>query len=342
MSDIVVATFSSAKYSQYFNRKFLTTAKEELCLAKYAEKEQLPKEAGTLTMRMFKRSIGTASTVTEVTTEGQALTANNATITPKDVVLKQYYDMSKISTRANLIEIFSNIEKETARQGEAAAAFVETQLRDAIRDTNGNGGAQTANRFYAQGAASFAALNTAGYTSGKLICKDVKTLVTCLKDNKAPKLKLTSEDGKLSWEGYIVVVSVKGASDLQDDPDWKGLCQHSRPELIQKGEVGQWAGAKIIETTLPFIEDGGGTENTYVAAPSAGRTIHVALGFGKEAFGAADLATAGSAMAPKVVVLDKRDKSDPINQWIMIVWDAYFGKLVLDQAWVAIMKHVVA
>lgn len=340
MSDIVFSTFSSAKYAQYFNKKFLTTALEDLCLAQFADKQELPKNAGSLTMRVFKRSKASGSTVTAITTEGQNLTANNATLIPKDVTLGQYYDMSRISRRATLTEIFDNIEKETARQGEAAAQFVEMQLRNAIRDTNGNGGAQTANRLYAQGAANFAALNTAGYTNGKLTCKDVKRMVTRLKNTLTPKLKLTSSDGKLSWKGYIVVVSHDQASDLQDDPDWKLLAQHSRPELLQTGEIGQMSGAKILETSLPFIEDGAGTEDVYVATPAATHIVHVALAFGQEAFAAADLATAGSAMAPNVVVLDKADKSDPANQWIYLVWNAYFGQLVLDQSWVCICKSI--
>ena len=341
MASIVFSTFSSDKYAQYFNRKFLTTALEDLCLARYADKQTLPAQAGSLTMRLFKRSKASGATVTQVTTEGQGLSANNSTLIPQDVALAEYYDMSQISRRANLTEIFNNIEKETLRQGEAAAQFVEMQLRNAIRAPAGtNGGAQAANRLYAQGAASFAALNTAGVTNGKLTCKDVKRMVTRLKNTLTPKLKLTSADGKLSWKGYIVVVSHDQASDLQDDADWKLLCQHTHPELMQEGEVGQWAGAKIIETSLPFIEDGGGTEDTYVASPSAGQIVHVALAFGQEAFAAADLATAGSAMAPKVKVLDQPDKSDPINQWILVVWSAYFGQLVLDPSWVCIMKSV--
>ena len=345
MANIVFSTFSSDKYAQYFNKKFLTTALEDLCLAKYADKQTLPAQAGSLTMRMFKRSKASASTVTQVTTEGQSVAYNNSTLQPVDVVLNEYYDASQISRRANLAEIFNNIEKETLRQGEAAAQFVEVQLRNAIcatynpANTVGNG-AITANRLYAQGAANLAALNTAGTTNGKLTCKDVKRMVTRLKNSLAPKLKLSSMDGKLHWQGYIVVVSHSQASDLQDDPDWKLLCQHTHPELMQTGEVGQWAGAKIIETSLPFIIDGGGTDDVYVANPSLGQIVHTAVAFGQEAFAAADLATAGSAMAPKVKVLDQPDKSDPLNQWVIVCWDAYFGQLVLDPNWVVLMKSV--
>lgn len=341
MATVNFSTNSNAKYAQYLNKKFLTTALESLVLADYAVKNQLPKEAGTLTMRLFKRSKASASTVTQVTTEGQSVTYNNSTITNVDVPLNQFYDASQITRRANVTEIFSNIDNETNRQSEAAANWVETQLRNAIVAAPGSGGAQAGNRIYAQGAASFSALNTAGYTTGKFTCADIRRLVTVLKKNLTPKVSISTPDAKMSWKGYIVVVSPDMNDSLQQDPDWKLLAQHSVPALMQKGEIGMIYGAKVIETTLPFIEDGAGTENTYVASPSANHIVHTALAFGQEGFGCADLASYTSPLAPKVTVLDKADKSDPINQYIAVVWDAYFGQAVLDPSWVAICKAIV-
>ena len=341
MSDIVIATNANTKLAQYLNKKFLTTAQDNICLAKYATPSELPSQAGSLTMRMFKRRKGDASRVQTVTTEGQAITFANTVIDYVDVALVQYADASRISARLQKVEIFNNVDKETAAQGEAASAYFDNQLRNAIIDPASG----SSKRIYAQGAASFAALNTAGYTTGKLTCKDIKRLVTSLKNsptNPAKPLKLTSDDGKLSWSGFIVLVSEDQSSDLQDDPDWKLLCQHSHPELMQKGEIGQWAGAKILTTNLPFQEDGAGMENTYVGTVTSGHNvIHTAIAFGDEGFGASDLATGGNWMSPSVQVLDKADKSDVINQWIILAWTAYFGCKVLDRQWVAICKSVI-
>ena len=341
MSNIIVSTNANTKLAVYLNKQFLTTAQDNLVLAKYATPGTLSKEVGTLTSRLFKRRKGDASRVQTITNEGDALTFNNTIIDYVDVPLVQYADGSKISSRLQKIEIFNNIDKETAAQGEAAAAFFDNQLRNAIIDPT----AGASNRLYAQSAASFAALNTAGYTTGKITCKDIKRMVTKLKNsptNPAKPLKLTSSDGKLWWMGFIVLVSEDQASDLQDDPDWKLLCQHTHPELMQKGEVGQWAGAKILTMNLPFVEDGAGTENTYVQSPASGHNIiHTAIAFGDEGFGASDLATGGSWNSPMVNVLDKADKSDVLNQWIILAWTAYFGCKVLDRQWVAICKSVI-
>jgi N4-gp56 family major capsid protein len=92
-----------------------------------------------------------------------------------------------------------------------------------------------------------------------------------------------------------------------------------------------------VEHTNPFQEDE--TEGTYAATFSGAGTnttghIFTTQVLGRGAFGMAKMnALGGNPLKPQVIINDKPDKVDPLNQFITAGWKSYAGAVVLNPAW---------
>jgi N4-gp56 family major capsid protein len=78
---------------------------------------------------------------------------------------------------------------------------------------------------------------------------------------------------------------------------------------------------------------------------NASGTVFTNLYIGDDAFGTLlinDKTAGSSPAAPKVVVLDKPDKSDPYNQRIVGAWKAYYGSILKITSDASDVPHVVA
>ncbi|HEY4360331.1 MAG TPA: N4-gp56 family major capsid protein [Bryobacteraceae bacterium] len=313
MGDVKVATHATSNLPYYLNKKFLETVIQDVVLPKYGDKSDLPLEEGTDTIRFHKRAAASAGSFKKLA-EGQTnLEYTNTTLTPVDVKLDEYYDAARVSRRQKQLSIFRAMDKENDRMIEAATLFADKMVRDELV-----GNVDTNNKFYAQNGANFAALST--YSAGRAIVADIDRIATQLKDTRAPKFS----DGN-----YVGVISPRQGRDFRKDPDWKQLVTYSEPMRMTKGYVGTLFGVNIVEATQPFKQSA--AEGTY---DDAG-TIHTGLFFGKGAFGVADLEGQGTPKAPQVNVLDKADKSDPANAWIIAVHMLWFATKTLDATWVS-------
>jgi len=313
MGDVKVATHATTNLPYYLNKKFLETVKEKVVLPQYGEKSDLPQNEGTDTIRFHKRAPATGATVQKLA-EGQTnLVYNNTTLVPTDVKLEKYYDAARVSRRQKQLSIFRAMDLESDRMSEAAALFADAMCRDKIVAK-----VDASNKFYAQSGANYAAIS--GYSAGRGILADIDRVGTQLKDKRAP----TFSNGN-----YVGIVSPKQGRDFRKDTDWKNLVSYSEPMRMVKGYVGTVFGVDIIEATQPFKQSA--AEGIF---DDAG-TIHTAIFLGKGAFGVPDLEGEGTPKAPQVNFLDKPDKSDPANEWIVAVHTMWFATEALDTTWMA-------
>jgi N4-gp56 family major capsid protein len=103
------------------------------------------------------------------------------------------------------------------------------------------------------------------------------------------------------------------------------------------GEIGMWYGVRIIQTTAPWTEAGtDGTEGTFGTGGTGG-TIYSSIITGSQAYGTPIMA-GQSPYDPAIIINDKPDKSDPLNQFITAGWKAYYAAGVLDSSWFVVNR----
>ncbi len=301
----------------YFNKKLLQTVTEMLQMQKLCTQYPMPKNKGTMAMKMFKRAKAEADSVKELTEGTPDNNWSRTNLTGIDVQIKQYGEKSKISDVASETDLFNQLNIECERMGEACALFIDNLImKEAITEAT--------QKLYA-GASNFADLVQADASASTVInCKKVLAIAQFLKKKRAPK-----------FEGnhYIAVLTPEQIFDLQQDEDWKTLNVHNRGgKAIYKNEVGEIHGVKILETTAGWVES-----NTVDTLDPTGN-IFSGIFMGKGALGVSDLAGAPSAKKASFIHVRGADKSDPLDQFQTVGWKGYFGKKLLEPDWLVTVR----
>lgn len=323
-----------------FTKKLLEHAKPTLRLAEFAMKRPLPQNSGSKTIRFFRKRVADASQVQKLTEGTPITTFTEVALTKVDVELQQYGEATKISDVLKLIDMYPVLQMNIATMGEDCALQADTVVRDAlvanpaasawVPDTQttlyGSNGAQE--RFASAiaditttSANRFATLLAAAAADSKLTRAKALTAVTQLKVNNTPKV-----NGK-----YVCVVPPQLVHDLRQDTDWLDAAKYSAVSKLYNDEIGELDGVRYVEATNPFIE--GNTYGTYNAAG----TILSALYFGRDAFGAPELA-GNSPYSPRIIVNDKPDKSDPLNQFCTAGWKSFWASILLNSSFIVAVR----
>lgn len=311
-----LTTNQTNTYRTHFSKRLLKTLQETVVLEQFATKESLPQGQGADTVRFFIEPDGRAADVVELAEN----TVENSTFSDNDlgyvdVQLKQWGDKMKISNRLSLTSFFDRLKSGTRKMGLSAGYFCDGLIRDELVSAQATAG----HKRYAGGAANFNAL--VALTAANSVWTPINGLaaVTQLKTSKATPFA----DGD-----FITVVPPEVSFDLVQHPKWEEPAKYAGSKQIFKRELGRLYGTRYVEATNPWREANTiDTEGTF----AANGAIYSILTLGEEAVGFVDLAGGNSAFKPKMNILDKADKSDPHNQFIIPVWSAYARAKVLAQ-----------
>jgi len=307
-TSMTAGNLDSSRISEVFNLKFLQHIEQKIVLANLVEQFDLPRNAGSLTMRFFRRGAANVDNVRSLT-EGTPLTTfTHGTLENVEVTLAQYGDQTKITDTRVATDLIRQMELETARLGEEAALHLDTQIRDAMYTslTDGANSAQLID----------ATTRSAG--SRGIKAADLDKAATLLSENDAKPL-----DGG----AYVAVVSPRQAYDLRRDTDWQNVANYSDKEKIYSGEIGKLFNVKVVVANNPKTF----THNTSL-------TGHAAFVFGKEFAGTVKLAGSNSPMKPQLIYNDQPDKSDPMNLYNVVAWKAWYASLVLQPKFGVLIK----
>lgn len=341
------------------SRKLLIVQEDELVLDQFATLEDLPAEAGSNTIRFFqpeKAASGLRSAPTDATTaalnalaEGVAPTTYRENTWRKvEVTLKQYGQVTKISDIVKAVDAYKPLKQNIQLMGRDAALSFDTCIRNALVGAahpgsgavlthTSSGGAATAGcEVFATATAGafkattngapntsntlFTALSGASAANSKLTRAGILAASTRLRVKKSPRLR---------GGNYACVLCPQHFHDLVQDADYKVAFQGTGRQGIFKRELGALDGVTFIEGTNPFTEDE--TYGTYSETDVDGDgLIYTSLFLGAGAYGCPKLAGSNSPMRPQIVILDKPDKSDPLGQFVMAGWKAYYMAVGLD------------
>jgi N4-gp56 family major capsid protein len=322
---VIDSTYVANTLQPHFEKKLLDKAVQETRLVEYAQLSELAPKSGANQVTFFRpETANLAATGAPATlTEGVAPTARRGiSYTPITCTLIQIGQTSETTDIADNIGLFDYMKNAIDLMGEEFALDVETRLRNPLCHSSTG-----LSKRYTNGMANFAALAAGSLAASILKPVDVLDSMTQLKLARAPKI-----DG---W--YVTYVCPQTSRDILNSTEWREVVKHNNASKVFKGEIGEWQGCKFVEGTVPFQEDE--TEGTYATTFNAAGTnttglIYTNFVLGKGAFGAVNMKKMGASMRkPTIIVNDKPDKSDPLNQKIIVGWKAYWANIVLNPAW---------
>ena len=303
----------------YFSKKLLAHAVPTLRLSEFAQKAELPQKASTKQIRFFrKRKPKTADVIT--LTEGVAPTNYTEIDLEKvDVDLAQYGELTKLSDVMSLIDAYEPLQMGIESMGEDAALHADTIVRNAIVL-----GMNDADNYHER----FAGITQSGDSSADFATMDALTAAEA-KNTRATMLgaatKLKTVPAPRISGNYVAVIPPEVSHDMTQDKDWMEASKYSAVHQLFKGEMGMLDGIRYVEANNPFIE-----LNTYKTFDATGG-VYSTFVLGRDAFGCPKLAGTSSPWAPGVAVLNKADKTDPLNQYTLAGWKIFFAGILLNK-----------
>lgn len=303
------------QYQTHFNKELLPRAKEMVVLDQFATKTPFPKNAGAKTIRMHRKLIGSSANV-QTLTEGVPLsTYREVSYEYVEATLVQYGELLKQSDILTMTDLINTLRESKDSLSEDAAYHADSVIRNVLAHQSTGG-----TKYYAQGAANWAALAGGTAAAGALTIQDLLHEMTALKAAHAPR-----KNGE-----YIGIVAPEVSFDLmKDTTNYIPFANYLDNSRRLKGEVGKWYNVRIVESNLPFREATGGAEGTF--SSTGGIFVNYVVGTG--GFGT-PLMEGNSPFDPKVYVNQGASKSDPLNQYTIIGFKSYWAALVLNQPWV--------
>lgn len=277
----------------FYEKTLITRLIPQLNFYKDAMKKKLPKNSGrTINFRKFNSLTAPSSSLTEgITPDG-----NNLDVSKIEAVVAQYGDFVTISDLIQMTGIDPVLTETSELLGEEAGQLIDTKIQEAI--------AKGTNVFFAGGVGTRAAVASG---DNKLTGDDIKKIVRKLKNANAKKFP----DGF-----YHMQIDPDIAYDLMADPMWVDVSKYSKPEQMEKGELGKMHGMKFYETT-----------NIQTVKESS-KDIHLAFAYGKDSYGCVDLEN--GAGKPEIIVKPNGSAgtNDPLNQRASAGWKNCFTAVI--------------
>lgn len=308
-----------------YSPKLLTQTMKEIRLNEFALQADLPKNAGSKSVRYFRRRKADADNVQTLTEGGSIANLTVHSVAPYayvDVDLAQIGDVHKITDIAGWVSIMNLVKDSVEVMGEEAAIKADTITRNVVV----TGQDQTGHKRYAGSAANFAALQALSAANSELNGTELFKAATQLKTKDAPKI----------GGYYVAVIPPEGSFDfMEDTANWVDVNKYNNAEQIFKGEIGRWKGVRIVEANNPYRENGAGAEGTFVSDGN----IFTSLVFGKDAFGVPKLAGTSTPWKPQVILVDKPDSNNPLQQYKLLGWKAFYNSVLLNKDFLVTVRH---
>lgn len=305
---------------------------------------------GTATSGPRQLAVGTVATgLYSTATEGITLTpqTTGATIGYVDIMLQQRGDLQSITDIIRAIDLFDTLAVNSKTMGADAALDFDFVCSHAIVSSPGVADADGTPNPIPTGQTTLFNSNTsferfAGVANTNVSATDFGTFAALpngsAKMTRAAHLGMVTRlrgvggvpgvpmiDGK-----YMAVIAPDVMFDLRQDSIWMDSAVFNNNRAA--GTLDQWVeftldGCKFVEAASPFIEQSTGYGIYNPGTGDISTNIYSNIYLGREFFGVPKLSgmRAGSdPRAPSLIVLDKPDKADPVNQYTTLGWKAFY------------------
>jgi N4-gp56 family major capsid protein len=343
----------------YFSRELLKTLEYNLKMEQFAETKSAP-ATGFQALRFFRVRKAQKGNVQNLTEGVQNLVKEVVGVGNVDCYLNQRgndFELSDIVTATDLLDTvkmyMNTLGQEAALDfdsvltaalmGNATTALLAKALglgaaQTTLYNSNNNYGISSANFFErfagvvnsGNSANDFATLAGLSRANAKFTRLEHLRALTQLRAND-----VKPKDGKV----FGVLTPPQVIYDIRQDTTLVSAMTQRDNEMLYKYEMFELDGGAFIEHTNPWTELA-----TYGTQNAAGG-IFTTLYLGDDVLGTVKLSTnvaGGAPTAPRIVILDKPDKSDRYNQIVAGAWKCFYGAIMKLSSDPSDVPHVVA
>ena len=322
------------QFQALFSKKLLDGVSETLVLNNFGTKYDLPTNTGNNSITMFQWNTTPDGTQVSNLTEGTPISSyREVGLRKVNVPLTQVGEALKVTDILNYSQLFSALQEGIRALTLDASLHLDTVVRNALQGVTSATGIGTGiaaartqdiygnsvSKIYAGTATNFAGLTGAFY----LTPSDLLDAATLIRLDKNVSLN----------EEFNAIVDPAVAGDLLKDSTVVNIAQYNTKTGVSdivKGQLGQIYGVNVQQHTNAWKES---TEGTYSSSGSVVSTYVLTNGaFGTVNYGGL------SPYAPSVVIVDKPDKSDILNQNIYAGWKAHWAVQVLNAKKARVLK----
>lgn len=301
----------------FFDRQIIPHLEYTLVLASLPgvlEGHDVPANKGATTIRSFKKRKAKTDDIQNLTESAAIATFTEVDTGYVDISITEIGEAAKISQRLVSLDILDFIKLNSGSLAEDAALKYDTVIRNAQI----SGLANIDNEF--EHFCGINAVNTdssvsfatqAGLTNAqaKATRLDFLRAITQLRANLVPTIR----------GSYLIVYSPEAEFDLRQDQTWLDAAKNAAPDQLFKRRAFELDGCAYTQGTNPFKELA-----TYGTHSDSG-TIYSNFVFGRGAYAAPKLEGTNNGARPRLILNNKPDKSDPLNQFVVLGWKAYYG-----------------
>ena len=312
----------AAEVNNFYDRALLERAVPAFVHNRFAQVRDLPKNAGTDTIKFRRYGNLTAQTTAltaGVTPAGKALSVTDAT-----AVVAWYGDYVTVDDEVQ-VESYDPILTEAAEiLGDQAGDSLDQLCRDVIA-------AGTTIQY-----ASTATATNEVTSAMKINRSEVKQAVRTLRSNNAKPVTMmidpsTGYATTPIGRSFIGIVSEDTLFDLDDAEGWIPVEKYPNKSTVMPDEQGSLANVRFVMTTNAKVKSGEG---------SGSIDVHCTLIFGMNAY--AQTRISGESLRNIVKPLGSAGSADPLDQRATSGWKASYVAKILNQSWLVRIEHAVS
>lgn len=310
----------SREVNNYYDRSLLTRAVPLLVHTKYGQGRDIPRKAGTNTIKF--RRYGTLTAATTALTEGVTPAGSTAAVTDITATVGQYGDFLTYTDVVDYESPDAILTEFAEMLGDQAGLTLDELARDILA-------AGTTITYVGQS-------SRGAITSSNLItATEVKKAVRTLKGNNARRItRMISASTDVATEpvaaAYIGIISPETWYDLQDETGWVPVEKYASTMKIMEGEVGKLADVRFVETSNAKVFAGAGTGPV---------DVHATIILAAEAYGITRIT--GESLKNIVKPLGSAGTADPLEQRGTTGWKATFVAKILNDDFMVRLEHAV-
>lgn len=312
-----------AEVNNFYDRTLLFRAVPLFVHTRWAQIRDIPRKAGTTTIKFRRYGNLTAST----TALDEGITPNGSQLSVTDITatVLQYGDFITITDVLDYQSQDPVLMEAAEILGDQMGDTLDQLTRDVL-----NAGT---NVYYA--GTSRTARNQVAV--GELVTDVlIKKVVRLLKNNKARRMtkmvNATTGYGTTPLNAsYIGIVHPNTTYDLKNVTGWTGIEKYASTSGIMEGEVGKVDEVRFVETPNAKVFTGAG---------AGAIDIYSTLIFGSDAYGTTRIS--GEAMQNIVKPLGSAGTADPLNQRATSGWKATFIAKILNNDFMIRVEHAVS
>lgn len=311
-----------AEVNNFYDRTLLFRAVPLFVHTRWAQVRDIPRKAGTTTIKF--RKYGNLTAATTALTEGTTPTGSQLSVTDITATVLQYGDFIQITDVLDYQSQDPVLMEAAEILGDQMGDTLDQLTRDVL-----NAGT---NVYYAGGRVSRVTVAAGDLITDTLI----KKVVRVLKNNKARRMtkmvNATTGYGTTPLNAsYISICHPNTTYDLKGITGWTSVEKYASTAGIMDGEVGKLDEVRFVETPNAKIFTGAG---------AAGIDVYSTLVFGSDAYGTTRIS--GEAMKNIIKPLGSAGSADPLDQRATSGWKATFVAKILDNAFITRIEHAVS